>query len=253
MGLKQSEIEAIKVLAGQMPSVQGTAVSAEFAYASLLERASQFLGAITQEPEFPEVCSFVATMGAEGAPWIPELVLFANTFVNSQAVHLRLQTLAVVNKMPTFAPRSKLAVLFRSYRKKPDKNGMCAVAEPDWAKEGNAKDILCLEELLYYWWRTCEDALSKLPGNAGHVLRINAAIRAAEALARMWENNRKKKVPKQPSESDRATVARHARVRYGAAGASYASCAGELAVLLRSCGGRGQGGGTTRALARHRR
>ena len=89
MGLKQSEIEAIKVLAGQMPSVQGTAVSAEFAYASLLERASLFLGVITQEPEFPEVCSFVATMGAEGAPWIPELVLFANTFVNSQAVHLK--------------------------------------------------------------------------------------------------------------------------------------------------------------------
>ena len=252
MGLKQSEIEAIKVLAGQMPSVQGTAVSAEFAYASLLERASQFLGTITQEPEFPEVCSFVATMGAEGAPWIPELVLFANTFVNSQAVHLRLQTFSVVNKMPTFAPRSKLAVIFRSYRKKPDKNGMCAVAEPDWAKEDNAKDILCLEELLYYWWRTCEDALSKLPGNAGHVLRINAAIRAAEALARMWEKNRKKWT--------KGVIRKRQRNCCSPRESSLRSCRSVLRLVRRGNGcptpqlrGPRTRGGTTRALARLRR
>ena len=186
LGLKQSEIEALKVLAGQMPSVQGTAVAETFVYEHLLQQAHPFLDTITEDPDFPELAGFVASMGGQSGPWIAEYERFANLFVNSQERRLRLAAFAVVNKMPDQAPRAKLAVIFRAYRQKPGPTGLCPTPEPAFGEERHRHDVASLEEVLYYWWKTCAQVLDSLRGSDGHVLRTNATIRAAEVCARHW-------------------------------------------------------------------
>ena len=185
LGLRQSEIEALKILAGQMPSIQGTAVAESFVFDELTNRARLYLDAITDETDFPELAGFVATMGGNSAPWVAEYVRFANIFVISSERRLRLAAFTVVNKMPCQTPRAKLAVIFRAYRLKPQR-GLCPIPEHAFADPGNAMDVGLLEELLYYWWKTCSDVLDRMPGNEGQVLRTNVSIRAAEALSRHW-------------------------------------------------------------------
>ena len=186
LGLKQSEVEALQVLAGQMPAVQGAAVAEAFVYEQLLERAHLLLTNIAEDADFKDLVGFVATMGAASAPWVPEFVAFANAFVNSSERRLRLAAFGVVNKMPDEAPRAKLAVLFRAYRQKPNSAGVCPMPESIFHEPEHANDVRVLEELLYYWWKTCAQVLDGLPDNGGLVLRATVAIRAAEVCARHW-------------------------------------------------------------------
>ena len=78
---------------------------------------------------------FVINMGANKHPFVPQLLDFGSRFVDGKTRQLRLAALAVANKIANDFPRCKIAMLRRSYRRKPDAYGWCPCPEGLWARK----------------------------------------------------------------------------------------------------------------------
>jgi len=87
---------------------------------------------------------------------------------------------AEVYKLPLAAPRSKIAVLMRAYRKEPSR-GFCPSPEAAWARL-EAESILRLEQLLHYFHVTLMPILEKMTESARRALLSNVSLVAAEAV-----------------------------------------------------------------------
>ena len=193
LGLQTTEIEALNVLAGAMPSLTNAAIAAQFEYETLLEKVRAPLERLVQDADFYQIVNFVATMGARSGPWLKVYQQFAQRFVNSSERRLRLSAFTIVNQMAESCPRAKLAVLFRAYRKEPT-NGWSPSPEQLWAKDGDdtaGYHLESLESLLNYFWATCQAQCGAMPNDQGFQLQIKVAIRGADTLAKQITANRK--------------------------------------------------------------
>ena len=84
-------------------------------------------------PEFIDLFEFVVMLGADKNTHIRQLLEFGSVFVDQKQRAFRLQAFAVANQLPLSAPRCKLAILMRAYRKAPTRT-WCPTPEPAWAR-----------------------------------------------------------------------------------------------------------------------
>ena len=132
-------------------------------------------------PGFMDVFEFVVNMGANGNPFIPQLLEFGRKFVDPKQRQLSLQAFAEVNKVPLQFPRVKIAMLMRAYRKPPNRT-WCPPPEPTWASTSKEKSLSRLEAVLRYFQCTCKPAVAGMPPLKWAALAANVACAAAEAF-----------------------------------------------------------------------
>ena len=159
--LRTSELFAVAVLKGEIIVQMGPTLSQKVIYKSVLERVRRELGCITADHrDFSDVFAFVCSVGVGFNSYIDELLDFGNAFVDPKVRQLRLSALAVVNRISYCFPLTKIAVLKRSYRKKP-RNGFCPNPENMWGKFSHRR-LEKLEELLHFFHAKCSRQLTAL-------------------------------------------------------------------------------------------
>ena len=133
VALRTSELTALAVLTGAVGFELQSAVAERVSFETVREKVRHELDMYVDEPEFIDMFEFVVNMGANKGPFIRELLEFGSTFVDQKKRSLRLQAFAVANTMPLWAPRCKLAMLMRSYRKEPTRS-WCPSPEAAWTQ-----------------------------------------------------------------------------------------------------------------------
>ena len=97
------------------------------------EKVRHELDVYVDSPEFIDLFEFVISMGASKNTLIKQLLEFGSVFVDQKQRGLRLQALADANTLPLEAPRCKLDMRMRAYRKAPTKT-WCPTPEPAWTR-----------------------------------------------------------------------------------------------------------------------
>ena len=178
---KTSELTALAVLTGAVTLQAESGLNRAVTYETVKEKVRSELDYYVDEPEFIEMFDLVISLGANTSGYVKELLDFGDRFVDSNYRMLRLCAFTEVQKMPADCPRSKIAVLKRAYRKKPQ-YGYCPSPEPQW---GNAQkeDLLDLEHLLQYFHVQCESAVAEvIPREEKLVFLSNVDVGACEAF-----------------------------------------------------------------------
>jgi len=179
LALQTTEITALAVLSGAISMLE-SAVADSVAFETAQAKVRSQLDSFVDDPDFVHLFEFVVNMGAHRSPFIPQLLDFAAKYVDPKKRQLRLVAFAEVNKLPLAAPRSKIAVLMRAYRKEPSR-GFCPSPESAWARL-EAESILRLEQLLHYFHVTLMPILEKMTESARRALLSNVSLVAAEAV-----------------------------------------------------------------------
>ena len=120
MALQTTELTALAVLTGEVTLAHGSAVAEGIALETVKEKVRHELDVFVDLPELVELFDFVINMGAGKETFVPQLLEFGSRFVDGKTRRLRLAAFAVANKMQNDFPRCKIAMLMRSYRRKPD-------------------------------------------------------------------------------------------------------------------------------------
>ena len=180
VALRTSELTAVAVLKGEIIVQMGPYLSQKVVYKSVLERVRRELTVAADDPDFPDVYDFLRSIGVGTNSYIDELLDFGAAFVDSKKRQLRFSAFAVVNKINDDFPLTKIAVLKRSYRKKPNA-GFCPNPEKVWEETDKCR-VEKLEELLHFFHATCSLQLTALgPGPRNKTL-ANIDLAASDAF-----------------------------------------------------------------------
>ena len=128
MALHTSELTALSVLPGAVGEAMESAVAGQVCFETIRERVRMELDLYVDQPGFIDLFEFVVNMGANINQWIPQLLKFGEKFVDAKHRQLSLQAFAEVNKIGLQFPRTKIAMLMRSYKKPPIRT-LCPVPE----------------------------------------------------------------------------------------------------------------------------
>ena len=124
--------------------------------------------------------NYLISAGVGKNSYIDDLLEFAGCFVDSKKRQLRFSAFAAANKMCENAPRSKVVVIKRAYRKKP-LHGFCPSPESHWGDVGWER-LQKLEELLRFLHVTCKPHFDKMTPQLRNKLVTNIDIAAADAF-----------------------------------------------------------------------
>ena len=134
IALRTTELTALECLTNEITLMFETTKAEEIAVAVVKEKLRKQLDLYVDDPEFVEMFDFAISLGAKKNSFIPSFLTFAARYVNSKVRSMRLSAFTEINKIPASCPRSKIAVLKRSYRKKPV-HGWCPAPEALWGKK----------------------------------------------------------------------------------------------------------------------
>ena len=178
---RTSELTALAVLTGTIALHEEGKVWRELDYQTIQEKLRSELDYFVDEPEFIEMFECVISLGAHTNSYIQELLEFGDRFVDSKFRQLRLSAFTEVNKIPGSCPRSKLAILKRAYRKKPQ-YGYCPSPEASWRAVPETQ-LLDLESLLQYFHFNCKAAVAEaIPKENVIAFLSNVDVAASEAF-----------------------------------------------------------------------
>jgi hypothetical protein len=142
LALQTTELTALAVLTGAVTLAHESAVAEDMALETVKEKVRHELDVFVDLPDFVELFEFIINMGAGKEKFVQQLLEFGSRFVDGKTRRLRLAAFAVANKMQNDFPRCKIAMLMRSYRKKPDSYGWCPCPEGLWTrKRGRAPQL----------------------------------------------------------------------------------------------------------------
>ena len=106
---------------------------------------------------------------------------FGIKFVVPKQRQLSLQAVAAVNKIGLQFPRTKIAMLMRSYKKPPTRT-WCPVPEAAWTSSAKLPSLPKLEALLRFFQCTCKPAVAGMLSINELGLMSNVSIAAADAF-----------------------------------------------------------------------
>ena len=157
VAMRTTEIQAMKVLKGeiivQMSKDKGQAVY----FKSMLERVKNTMGSAVADPDLIELFEFLISNGVGINTYIDDFLNWANVFVSPKWRQLRFSAFASINQMPNL-PTSREAVAKRAYRGKPI-HGYCPNPEPTWGSF-TLEQVTPLEELLRFFHVQCKSLFS---------------------------------------------------------------------------------------------
>ena len=180
LALRTTEITAVAVLKGEIITQMSQEVGQRVAFRTVQDRVRLQLDAAADDPDLPEVFDFLIALGVGVNSYVDDLLEFASTFVDSKKRQLRFGAFAVCNKMPAEVPWTKVAVIKRSYRKKP-LLGFCPSPEPLW-QTFDVTHTRLLEELLRFFHVTCQPLLAQMQPQLRNKILGNVDVAAADAF-----------------------------------------------------------------------
>ena len=176
--LRTTELTAIAVLSGAMVA-QASGWAQEAHFETVREKVRGELDLFVDDPDFVELFEFVLHLGAELNSFLRIFLDWASNFVDPKQRTLRLSAFGEANKLPSWAPRTKVAVIQRSYRKEPVR-GACPNPEPAWGKAWHS-DLEKIEHVLFYYQVTCAEVVGMMAPVAAMAFQANVAIASAES------------------------------------------------------------------------
>ena len=180
--LHTTEITALAALLGACASELESAVAGKIVFESVQRRVRIQLAEYADEPEFIDLFEFVVNIGVRNAPFLPHLMEFLSTFVDSKKRQLRLQAFAMVNKLPNACPWTKIALVMRCYRQQPART-WCPTPEPFWFHADPTK-FEKVEQMMHYFHNTLSPAVASMSSHSRLTLLTNVAINIVDAFAR---------------------------------------------------------------------
>jgi hypothetical protein len=180
IALRTTELTAVAVLQRLAITQMSKDVGQRVAFQTIKDLARNQLGVCVDEPDFIELYDFLISLGVGKNTFVEELLEFGMQFVDSKLRQLRYQAFAEANKVDARAPRVKVAMIKRAYRKKPS-NGMCPSPEASW-KDFHPSQLLTLEAMLHYFHVTCKPAYQQLAPQSRNRLMANIDVAACDAF-----------------------------------------------------------------------
>jgi hypothetical protein len=119
VALRTTELTALSVLRGEIIVQMGKDVSQRVAFQTVKEKVRMQLDAAVDYPDLPELFDFLINAGVGRNTYLQDLFDFASCFVDSKTRQLRFSAFGIANKIHEQAPLTKIAVMKRTYRKKP--------------------------------------------------------------------------------------------------------------------------------------
>ena len=177
--LETTELTAMAVLSGAaIAQAQGTAN--EVQYETVKEMLRGELDMYVDDPDFIELYDFVINLGAGRNTFISGFLEWASKFVDPKQRKLRLSAFAEANKIPVWAPRTKVAVIQRAYRKTPSRT-ICPNPEAAWGRAAGV-EVELIEQVLCYYQAECKDIVGALGPVQSLAFLANVGIASTEAF-----------------------------------------------------------------------
>ena len=180
IALRTTELTAVAVLKGEIILQMTKDVSQRVAFNSVRDRVRQELNNAADDPDLPELFDFLISLGVGKNSYVEDMLEFAGCFVDSKKRQLRFSAFSVPNKMFQSCPWAKVAVIKRSYRKKPV-SGFCPNPESQWTSVEEVR-LQLLEGLLRFFHVDLTDLVGKLEPQSRQKLLGNIDVAAADAF-----------------------------------------------------------------------
>jgi hypothetical protein len=180
MGMRTTELTAMSELKGEIIVQMGPNLSQDVAFKTVLARVRSQLHTAADDPDLPELFDFLVSNGVGINGYVEGLIDWTTAYVDSKKRQLRFQAFAPINKMDARAPRSKVAVVKRAYRKAPV-NGFCPSPENAW-KDFSWAHLEKMEELLRFFHNSCKAIIDKTPPASRVLFLGNIDVAVAEAF-----------------------------------------------------------------------
>lgn len=183
LALRTTEVQALKVLQGEIMFEVGANVSQKVMYAAVAKRCRVTLAETVDDPYFEDLFSLLLSLGAGANSYADDFFSFCEKFVDPKLRRVEFSTFAMVNSIHDCAPLTKVAVLKRAYRKKPV-HGVCP------PPEGALKKVMWpmmenLERLLHYFHVTCKSRIDDtLAPQSRFMLLCNVDTESVDAFVR---------------------------------------------------------------------
>jgi hypothetical protein len=158
VAMRTSEITALSYLKGEILINRKNLGFVE--YNTVREKLRERIDYFVDDPDFPELFTFVTNLGVGTNDYVEQLMDYLNTYVNSKVRQLRLAAFKNVNLIDIEYPRIKVALIKRAYRKKPTFT-WCPHPELGWSRM-NKNELEVVEEFLHYVHHTCRAWLTEM-------------------------------------------------------------------------------------------
>ena len=180
LALRTSELTAVAVLKGEMIVQMGKDFSQKVVYKSVIAKVRQELKISADDPDLPDVFDYLRSLGVGKNTYVDRLLQFGAAFVDSKKRQLRFSAFAIANKINHDYPLTRVAVIERSYQKKPS-NGFCPNPEIQWG-EIQLGFLSLLEQMLFYFHTTRRVDVDKLEPAARNKFLANVDCSATNAF-----------------------------------------------------------------------
>ena len=120
LALRTTELTAVAVLKGEVMRHLSKDLSQRVAFDTVRDRCRSQLDTAWHDPDLPAVFDFLISVGAGHNTFVDDFLAYAAKFVDSKKRQLRLGAFGAVNLIPEQFPWTKIAVLKRAYKKKPN-------------------------------------------------------------------------------------------------------------------------------------
>ena len=190
LALRSTTIQALSSLTG---AVAVSAATQELNFDVIKQSLRSSLDVFVDDPDFIEMFDFVVQMGGGLNKYLPEFFEFTSKCVSSQYRQLRSSIFAGLNKLDA-GPRSKIAIMKRSLRSKPNSAGACPLPESD-LKDRPRWQFDILEDHLQFYHKTCLAAVAAaIPLSEQPVFFGNVDGAAADAFAKGSKDSKRYRV-----------------------------------------------------------
>ena len=180
LAMRTTELTAVAVLKGEIIVQMSKDVGQRVAFLSVREKVRQELSNAADDPDLPELFDFLIHLGVGSNSYVDDLLEFGSCFVDSKKRQLRFNAFNVANKMCQHCPLAKIAVIKRSYRKKPTL-GYCPSPESEWTKFDDER-VKLLENMLRFFHADISGLVGALEPSSRNRLLANVDVAAADAF-----------------------------------------------------------------------
>ena len=179
MAMHTTEIQAFKVLQGEIILQMSKEVGQTVAFQTTLVRVKSILGPAANDPDIVQLFDFLISNGVGKNSYIDDFLHWATVSVNPNKRRLRFAAFTPINNMRPL-PLTQCAVAKRAYRGKPTA-GYCPNPESAWGSY-TTEQLTPLEDLLRFFHVGCKDLLDEMLPTGRLQILGNVDIAAAEAF-----------------------------------------------------------------------
>ena len=180
LAMRTSELTAVAVLKGEIIVQLSKDLSQQVAWETVRDNVVQRLKSVADDPDLPQLFDWLINSGVGTNTFVDDFMAWTEVYVDSSKRRLRLGAWGVVNGVVDKAKWTRIAILKRSYRRKPTL-GYCPSPENIWTQIPWAA-LEPLEDILRYFHVGYKAWLDRVTPQSRIPLLANVDIAAADAF-----------------------------------------------------------------------